>query len=80
MPLLLWGPVSTNSFRRLKEPFSELTWEATLQEVMLIGITAPLYAVHFQAPGWSVMDAVALLLCLTGALQHESPLELLEGL
>lgn len=47
---------------------------------MLIGITAPLYAVHFLAQGWGVIDAVALLLCVTGALPHESPLKLLERL
>ena len=41
---------------------------------MLIGITAPLYAVHFLAPGWGVIDAVALLLCVTGGAPAGEPL------
>ena len=62
-----------NSSRKLKALGLDLTWDATSQEVMLIGITAPLFAVHFLAQGWGVIDGAALLLCVTGALQHESP-------
>lgn len=39
-----------------------------LQEVMLVGITAPMYAVHFHARGWRPLDSIALLLCAAGAL------------
>ncbi len=35
---------------------------------MLIGITAPLHAVHIHARAWRALDGLALLLCITGAL------------
>ena len=38
-----------------------------LQEVMLVGITAPLYAVHSHARSWRPLDSAALLLCIAGA-------------
>lgn len=43
-----------------------------MQEVMLIGITAPLYAVHFHAPGWRALDSFALLLCIAGACHNHA--------
>ena len=45
---------------------SLMVWRS--QEVMLIGITAPLHAVHFHACAWRALDGLALLLCITGAL------------
>ena len=39
------------------------------QEVMLVGITAPMYAVHAHARSWGPLDSLALLLSTAGALQ-----------
>ena len=39
------------------------------QEVMLVGITAPMYAVHAHARSWHLLDSLALLLSIAGALQ-----------
>lgn len=38
------------------------------QEVMLMGITAPMYAVHAHARSWRLLDSLALLLSIAGAL------------
>ncbi|KAK9832532.1 hypothetical protein WJX81_006557 [Elliptochloris bilobata] len=37
-----------------------------IQEVMLVGITLPMYAVHFRGSGWNGLDSVALMMCITG--------------
>ena len=36
---------------------------------MLVGITSPMYAVHFHARSWRALDSLALLLCTAGALR-----------
>lgn len=47
------------------------------QEVLLVGITAPMYAVHAHARSWRLLDSLALLLSIAGALQSHHHVQVL---
>jgi len=70
------GDVQATQRQCSHQPPRACSWESLqhslrvwrLLEAMLIGITAPLHAVHFHARVWRALDGPALLLCVTGAL------------